>query len=163
MSPVKKYQYRRNLPHYQKSDRTLFVTFVTKGKQQLSSESRDIVLKACLFYNDTKIHVHAAVVMPDHVHIVFRILRDENKEEYSLAEILNSIKGYTSHEINKLGKSSGQVWLDESFDHVVRHAESLDAKIEYVRQNPVRRGLVRKPEHRWLWVKPAQPRTAVPH
>src|SRR4051812_14641511 len=107
MSPVKKYQYRRNLPHYQKSDRTLFVTFVTKGKEQLSSESRDIVLKACLFYNDTKIHVHADVVMPDHVHIVFRILRDENKEEYSLAEILNSIKGYTSHEINKLAKSSG--------------------------------------------------------
>jgi len=28
---------------------------------------------------------------------------------------------------------------DESFDHVIRHAE-LEEKLEYVRQNPVKRG-----------------------
>ena len=90
--------------------------------------------------------------------------RDEVSEEYSLAEVLNSIKGFTSHAINRSENRTGQVWLDESFDHVLRHDESLQQKIEYVRQHPVRRGLVRSPEeYKWLWVRPAQPRTAVPH
>jgi REP element-mobilizing transposase RayT len=164
MTPVKKYQYRRNLPHVQKSDRTFFTTFVTKERKVLSPEARDIVLAACLHFHEKRINLHAAVVMPDHVHIIFGILRDSNKEEYSLAEILNSIKGFSSHAINKIEETKGQVWLDESFDHVLRHDEALNQKIEYLRQNPVRRGLVRKPEqYGWLWVRPAQPRTAVPH
>jgi REP element-mobilizing transposase RayT len=158
MSPIKKYKYRRNLPHVQKSDRTLFATFVTKDRRVLSKAARDIVFSACLHYHGTKVNLHAAVVMPDHVHIIFGLLRDENKEEYSLAEVLGSIKSFTSHAINKLENTKGHVWLDESFDHVWRHDEALNQKIEYLRQNPVRRGLVRRPEeYKWLWVRPAQP------
>jgi len=41
---------------------------------------------------------------------------------------------------------------DESFDHVSRRAENLEQKIDYVRQNPVRKGLVERPEdYKWLW------------
>ena len=37
----------------------------------------------------------------------------------------------------------------------LRNDESLSQKREYVRQNPVRRGLVSTPEdYRWLWLKP---------
>jgi hypothetical protein len=35
---------------------------------------------------------------------------------------------------------------EESFDHTLRTAESLKDKLEYIRQNPVRRGLVARPE-----------------
>jgi hypothetical protein len=35
---------------------------------------------------------------------------------------------------------------EESFDHVLRSEESLDEKVEYIRQNPVRSGLVTSPE-----------------
>ena len=46
------------------------------------------------------------------------------------------------------------MWQEESFDHVVRSNESLENKIEYIRQNPVRRGLVKSPEeYPWLWVE----------
>jgi hypothetical protein len=38
---------------------------------------------------------------------------------------------------------------------VLRSDESLKEKCEYIRQNPVRRGLVKRPEdYRWLWVNP---------
>ena len=38
-------------------------------------------------------------------------------------------------------------------DHVLRSDESLEEKLEYVRQNPVRKGLCRTPEeYGWLWV-----------
>ena len=47
-----------------------------------------------------------------------------------------------------------EAW-DEFFDHVLRSDESLKDKCEYIRQNPVRRGLVTRPEeYRWLWVSP---------
>lgn len=36
------------------------------------------------------------------------------------------------------------------FDHLIRHGESYSEKWEYVRQNPVRAGLVGTPED-WPW------------
>jgi hypothetical protein len=31
--------------------------------------------------------------------------------------------------------------LVESFDHIIRHAAELEEKMEYIRQNPSKRGL----------------------
>jgi len=51
-------------------------------------------------------------------------------------------------------KSEGSVWSDESFDHIIRHAEGLAEKLEYVRQNPVTRGLIDHPDrYSWLFIK----------
>jgi len=162
----RKYEYRRNLPHYQKSDRAHFITFVTREKWILPPNARDIVLQSCLHFDSVKLELYVAVVMPEHVHLIFTPLRNESGEEFGLAEILNSTNGFSAHAINgQLGRK-GSVWLDESFDHVLRSEENLEAKIEYVRQNPVRRGLVNEPDsYRWLWTESfsTQPGTAVPH
>jgi REP element-mobilizing transposase RayT len=96
--------------------------------------------------------LHVAVVMPDHVHLVLTPLCTETGETYCFEEILGGIKGASAHSINKALKRSGRVWQDESFDHVARCQESLEQKIEYVCRNPVRNGLVRRPEdYKWLW------------
>jgi len=52
------------------------------------------------------------------------------------------LRGPSAHLINKHLSRRGPVWQQESFDHVLRSSESLDAKIHYVLDNPVRRGLV---------------------
>lgn len=91
--------------------------------------------------------------MPDHVHLLLRPLRDEIGWPFPLVDILQCFKGATAHRINKLLGTSGPVWEEESFDHVLRSDESLKEKCEYIMQNPVAAGLVRKPEdYRWLWV-----------
>jgi REP element-mobilizing transposase RayT len=96
--------------------------------------------------------LYIAVVMPDHVHMIFMPLENEKQETFSFEEIVGAIKGASAHSVNKALQRSGHVWQDESFDHVVRHAESMEAKILYVRENPVRRGLVTRPEdYPWLW------------
>ena len=161
-----KYEYRRNLPHYQKSDRAHFVTFTTANNWILPYKARSIVLETCIELDGKKIELHAAAVMPNHVHLIFTPLRDATGYEFRLAEILHAIKSYSAHVINKRLKRKGHVWLDESFDHVLRSDEKLQAKIEYLRQNPVQRGLVKfASNYRWLWIEgdDAQPRTAVPH
>jgi len=77
---------------------------------------------------------------------------------FPLVEVMQSLKSATAHRINKLLHRSGPVWQEESFDHVLRSDESLKEKAEYIRQNPVRRGLVQKPEdYRWLWLDPKFP------
>ena len=78
----------------------------------------------------------------------------EAKEVYSLGKIMDAIKGASAHKVNRALGRKGRVWQPESFDHVLRSSESLDAKIQYLLENPVRRGLV--PEwdlYPWLWTK----------
>ncbi len=150
---VPKYEYRRRLPHYQKADTVLFVTFCTHAHLQLPESARDVVLSHCHYDHGHKIILYAAVVMPDHVHLVLSVLRNESGWPYELSSILQGLKSASAHSVNRVLLTSGPVWQDESFDHVLRSNESLKEKLEYIRQNPVRRGLVDAPEeYRWLWV-----------
>jgi hypothetical protein len=67
---------------------------------------------------------------------------------------MDAIKGASAHKINKALNRKGQVWQPESFDHVLRCSENLDAKIQYLLENPIRRGLVSHlRDYPWLWQK----------
>jgi len=164
-----KYEYRRRLPHLQNSDADLFITFCAAGPFVLPAAARDEVLKHWLREGGVagiasrsirpipppRIRIHALVVMPDHVHTLFQPLRNKDGWPFPLVDILHCLKSATAHRINKLLPHSGPVWEEESFDPVLRSDESLREKIEYIRQNPVKAGLVRRPDdYRWLWVGP---------
>ena len=148
--------YRRQLPHLQCNDRQHFVTFCTDHRWVLPERVRSIVLDCCLHNNATKFDLHVAVVMPDHVHMIFTPLVSQRAMEvYSLAEIMDAIKGASAHKVNKALGRRGRVWQAESFDHVLRSSENLDAKIIYLLENPVRAGLVGEcTDYPWLWQKP---------
>jgi len=45
---------------------------------------------------------------------------------------------------------SGNIWQEEFFDHVLRSSESYSQKWDYVRENPVRGGLVVSSDQ-WPW------------
>ena len=147
------YEYRRKLPHYQKADQPLFVTFCKLSREPFPPEARDLVLQHCLHDHGTKIRMHAAVIMPEHVHLLLTPLRDEQGWPYGLPAILKLIKGTSARSVNRM-LNCGPVWQDESFDHVLRQQESFNEKLEYIRQNPVRRRLVENPEdYPWLWIE----------
>jgi len=148
------YDYRRKLPHYQKFDRTIFVTFCKRTQEPLSPASRSVVLQSCLVGNNRTMHLHAVVVMPEHVHLLLTPLRNAEGWPFPLKDILKLVKGPAARGVNLLNRTCGALWQDESFDHVLRSNESFEEKLEYVRQNPVRRGLVTRPEdYEWLWVQ----------
>ena len=151
----RKYEYRRMLPHYQKAGRVVFITFCKATRIPFTPEARDAILHHCLHDTGKRYDLYAAVVMPDHVHLLLMPLRDEKGWPYSLPVILKLLKGTSARSVNKLSASRGPVWQEESFDHVLRSQESFEEKLEYLRQNPVRRGLATKPEdYKWLWVEP---------
>lgn len=147
-----KYEYRRRLPHYQKDDHPLFVTFTTDHRWILPPAARDIVLACCLHENGNKLGLHAAVVMPNHVHLIYSPLRRQDGWSYSLPEIMKAIKGRSARSINVALQRTGPVWQEEFFDHVLRSNDSLVDRVEYVCQNPVRAGIVKaEAEYAWTW------------
>ena len=93
--------------------------------------------------------------MPEHVHLLLTPWVDSAGWPLQISRILKMIKGASARSVNELRKSGGPVWQDESSDHVLRSNESLHEKVEYIRQNPVRRRLVQRPEdYPWVWIGP---------
>lgn len=126
---------RDNTPHY--------ITFNTKFRNPLPDWSRDIVLWCCVHDHEIRYRLRVAVIMPDHVHLILTPLIDETHQVViSLVEILKAIKGTSAHVINLRLRRHDAVWQEESFDRIVRSSESLDAKVAYILENPVRKGLV---------------------
>ena len=80
----------------------------------------------------------AAVVMPDHLHALVRPLanRDAKITQYSAG-----LKRFVRRETNATWK-----WQDGVFDRLLRRDESAESKWIYMRENPVRAGLVRRRE-----------------
>jgi REP element-mobilizing transposase RayT len=145
-------EYRRNLPHLQADDKPIYLTFCTHKRWELPEGIRRLVIKHCLHDHGVKLLVHGVVVMPDHVHMIFSTLCDPDGNVFGLTEIISGIKGSSAHSINKTLKRRGPVWQREYFDHVLRSDEKIREKVEYICQNPVRKGLVEnESDYPWLW------------
>jgi putative transposase len=74
------------------------------------------------------------VVMPDHVHLFV-----QGGAEFDLSKWMGGLKRALSV---ALELPDSRFWQAGFFDHVLRGSESYSAKWEYVRDNPVRAGLV---------------------
>jgi REP element-mobilizing transposase RayT len=86
----------------------------------------------------------AFAVMGNHVHALLLPLIPPSR-------LLKSLKGFTAHEANRLLGRTGQAfWQRESYDHWVRDAAEWNRIAAYIEANPVRSGLVGRPEdYRW--------------
>ena len=140
---------RRHLPHLEVPDATYFVSFSCQDRRELPAEARDLLMAEIRSLDRDTIDLDAAVVMPDHAHAIFRVIGT-----LTLTHILKGIKGRSAHRINEITDRQGRVWAQESFDHIVRSEAEWEEKMEYVRQNPVKNGLVSSPaQYKWLYVR----------
>lgn len=149
---------RRNLPHFERPWAKYMLSWSTDNHRQLSSEERDIVLKAILHHQPTRYTLYAACVMPDHVHLLIEPAVKERGEAdapifWTLTEITHSLKSFTAHEINKLAGATGEtVWEKETFDRLIRSESDLHEKHDYITSNPWKAGLVElNKDYPWTW------------
>jgi putative transposase len=85
---------------------------------------------------DFGVAVGRYVILPDHLHL-FVALPDHIK----LGDWIGTLKRVLSRAVETTA-SSDPIWQRGFFDHVLRSSESYAEKWSYVRQNPVRAGLV---------------------
>lgn len=116
----------------------------------------EIVADSLHYLNDKSYILHAFCIMSNHVHAVFtpflneRSLRETREsgrvgfisDDPTLAAIMQSLKGYTAREANKILCRSGSFWAAESYDHTVRNDAEFERIVKYVLNNPVKAGLV---------------------
>jgi REP element-mobilizing transposase RayT len=125
----------RRLPHWTLPGSTYFITF------RLATGTLDIVERRMVLEHVKSGHAQfyglaAAVVMPDHVHLILKPLRG-----FTLSRIMKGIKGVAARRLNQHRKTSGQVWQDESWDRILRDAREFEEKLQYMYNNPLKAGL----------------------
>ncbi len=136
---------KRQLPHWQMGGSTYFVTFRTKIFN-LPLEARRVVLEAFCYFNDSKYRLWAAVVMPDHVHLLLTPKEKAEGGYFSLTEILHSLKSFTGNKINNVLNRQGTLWQEDFFNRIVRDEKEFLEKWNYIRNNPVKKELCQRPE-----------------
>jgi REP element-mobilizing transposase RayT len=142
---------RRNLPHWQLPGSTYFVTFRFKSGI-VSEDERRIVLDTIKHFHKIRYWVTTAIVMPDHVHLMLKPVVSESEADFSLSKILQGIKGFSAWEINKSRGTKGNLWVDESYDRIVRNYDEYLEKWNYIRNNPVKAELCQTPDdYPFLW------------
>lgn len=86
----------------------------------------------------------AWVMMANHVHVLLLPGIDPSL-------LLKSLKGATAREANRVLRRTGEpFWQRESYDHYVRNEPEWHRIARYIEWNPVKAGLVAKPE-RYAW------------
>jgi len=103
------------------------------------------VYNSLIHLDKTKINLKCFTIMSNHVHSLFSIKNPAD----NLFKIMQSHKSFTAKKCNAILGRTGQFWETESFDHIVRKGH-LENTIDYIVQNPVKAGLVKRWED-WPW------------
>jgi len=107
-------------------------------------ENTRIVIDTLCFWQNKKLQNYAICVMSNHVHWVFQLFeKDINGKSVWLEDILQSVKQYSSTQINLFEGLKGALWHKESWDTTIRDNRHLYEAIEYTKNNPVAAGLVK--------------------
>ncbi|HEX2955465.1 MAG TPA: transposase [Chitinispirillaceae bacterium] len=133
-----------------------------------------IVDDAFLFGDQTRYKLLAWVVMPNHIHVLIQQLKG-----WPLAKVVQSWKRHTSRQIHLLqqrscslgdrsctpisssflgqrscttssSSSTSALWQIDYWDRFIRDASHYNIAINYIISNPVKAGLIDKPEN-WRW------------
>jgi REP element-mobilizing transposase RayT len=76
--------------------------------------------------------------MPDHFHAII----GTGGSEKTLGQICGAFKSVSNRIYWKYG--NGKLWQRQFYDHIIRNEEDFFESLEYIRLNPVRKGLVEK-------------------
>ncbi|MCL0065367.1 transposase [Dehalococcoidia bacterium] len=133
---------------YSDTNYAYFVTLCAKHLQNPFQEEAlaEEVIESLLFIRKEKaLLLYCYCLMPDHLHVVL----SPSTKSGNISKIMQGFKSYTTRLGWKYG-ISGKLWQRSFYDHIARTDEHLLTICEYILANPVRKGLVERPEN-WLY------------
>lgn len=97
-----------------------------------------ILVKSFRYHHDAKcVDSLAYVVMPDHFHWLISL------ENGSISSLMNSVKSFSTKEINRVQGRKGKIWQKGFYDRAIRKEEDLVGVARYIVANPMRANLVK--------------------
>ena len=123
--------------------RQYFLTFVTKARCPRFVDAAVVdccasqILRAA---TKTGFAILISCYMPDHLHLIVEGTSDESDLQ-TFVKLAKQFSGYYVKQQHGFA-----LWEPGYHDRFIRRADDLSSRIEYVRMNPVRAGLVAKPE-----------------
>jgi REP element-mobilizing transposase RayT len=157
------------LRHIYEPSITYLITTITRRRERLFEDNRF----ACIAHEDIAFYARkygmisvAHVIMPDHLHWIVhpspedceRFTREEQAkgdrskyghapERFYLSKIMEDFKRHTAHVINELRDAPyAEVWQEGFRDDALRIPDAIRGAVQYVILNPVKAGLVERPE-----------------
>jgi REP element-mobilizing transposase RayT len=145
-----------------------FCTDVISGWQFVftSPELFQIIIESLSYCQCEKgLNIHGYIIMPNHIHTIL------SAQQNNLSDILRDYKRFTSRRISKTLESIGnhrlrkyfsvvshmvgkgnlsKIWQTGSHPILIESEEFFYQKLNYIHENPVRKGYVDRPEH-WLY------------
>ena len=148
---------RRTLPRWEATNTVYSIraSVLPERRERLIVPAiADVVRGALHYQHERRCTLHFYSIMPNHVHAVLEPLsRDDGV--VPLPEIMHSFKSFTAHEINRIVRATGEFWLGEVFNRMIRDREEYWHWYEYIRLNAFSAGLVNDPEEwRYWWARP---------
>lgn len=134
------------LRRFQQAGDLHFITFSCFRRQPLLATAKakrtfEQTLERVRCWYD--LFVTGYVVMPEHVHLLV-----SEPERSTLAVVIQMLKQITSQKIVPTAKTP--LWQVRYYDFNVWTAKKRIEKLRYMHRNPVKRGLVERPED-WEW------------
>ena len=148
-----------------------FITCTVVGWIDIFSRQRykEIVINSLDFCIQNKgLLVHTYVIMSNHIHLIISVHHDS---EYSISEILRDFKKFTANTILEsiqqepesrrewlmhmfkyfakynTNNRNHQFWIQDNYPIPLYTQKVTWQKINYIHMNPVKAGIVEKPEH----------------
>ncbi len=131
---------------------TYFVTFSTWQCRRLFvvEPFARLLLKTIYGYRRAgKFQLHAFVLMPEHVHLLFTPAND-----VTLERAVQLIKGGYSHAFGQEFGKHKEVWQRGFTDHRIRDGADFERHREYIHRNPVAARLAEGAEYRYCSAYP---------
>jgi putative transposase len=148
-------------------DVVYFITFCVQDRRPVLANAATLRALEHALTRLTDWWVYAAILMPDHLHLLAAPTRDR---ETPVGNLTGALKRWIRQELRtsatttasgalalqQTGDAQNQIvgqpprlaslnwqWQTGSFDRLLRRDESAQAKWEYIRENPVRKKLVK--------------------
>ena len=117
------------------------VTTETWGRRALfrAEPWAGLIIDTLYHYRGSAYLLHEFVVMPEHIHLLITPV-------VSLEKAVQFIKGGFSYRAKKELGSNLEVWQTGFSDHRIRNTNDYAQHVRYIRENPVRKGIVLRAE-----------------
>lgn len=126
-----------------------FITLCIEDRKPVLAEPRSWKTCRVALAKLDQWRILCAIVMPDHLHVIAAPLN----RDASVSDFVKWFKRWFNQDYRVSncrpsvsdGNQMAWRWQEGCFDRLLRSDESLAEKVEYLRQNPVRAGLVKNP------------------